>query len=87
MKAWKKYAAANVGMCIGLFISIFIAPENTPLWVWAVIACSFLAVMNYLLFRRLQKGQNSQSRGTSWEIAVAGLVLLLLDLILTRFAR
>jgi hypothetical protein len=87
MKAWKKYAAINVGMCVGLFISIFVAPENTPLWVWAAIACTFLAVMNYRLFRRLRKGQNPQSTGTGWGITIVCLVLFLLDLILNRLAR
>ena len=84
MKPWKKYVALNLGMVIGVFVSIFIAPESTPVWIWALVACTFLAVMNYLLFRKLRSGQSPESKRAGWGIAILGLVFLLLDLILTR---
>jgi hypothetical protein len=35
MSKTKKLVIANVSALIGIAISIFLVPPNTPLWIWA----------------------------------------------------
>jgi len=55
MKPWKKFAAINVGALIGIGLSLFIVPPNTPFWMWLAISTATIAIFNFFLYRRLKK--------------------------------
>jgi hypothetical protein len=55
MKPWKKYAAINVGAVLGVGLSIFIVPDNTPFWLWLTIGTATIAIFNFFLYRRMQR--------------------------------
>ena len=82
MSTWKKVTLVNGGWLIGIAISLFIVPPNTPLWLWATVSGTVLAVMNYFFFGR-QRGIASERKvglmGTV--VGGAGLIVLLLELI------
>jgi len=82
MSTRKKLVLFNAAMLVGLFISIFIAPPETPVWLWAAISVIFVAVMNYLALQRLKRAgvERRSAFGTNAIIAF-GVLVLLLDLI------
>jgi len=55
MVAWKKITLMNLAWVVGICLSIFITPAETPLWLWAEIAIATLAIFNFFLYRRLTK--------------------------------
>jgi drug/metabolite transporter (DMT)-like permease len=88
MTPWKKFVGVNVGMLIGIGISLFIVPPNTPFWLWAVIAAVFLAGMNYYLYRKLQKPPTeSKSANLNTIIIVIGSIIFLADIAYRYFHR
>ena len=81
MSTWKKVAFVNVGGLLGIGISLFAVPPNTPLWIWAAASVVWLAGFNYLLIRRMQKGTGAHKVGSSTSIVLwLGVVVLLLEL-------
>jgi hypothetical protein len=55
MKPWKRFTAINVGALIGIGLSLFIVPPNTPFWMWLAISTAAIAILNFFLYRRLKK--------------------------------
>lgn len=88
MSTWKKIVLLNVGLFGGIFLSIFLAPPETPVWLWAAISVILVAVMNYLAWRRL-KGANVERKSSLETNAVIafGVLVLLLDLIFRYIKR
>jgi hypothetical protein len=82
MKAWKQYTLLNIGAVIGVGISLFIVPENTPLRLWAIMSFISIALLNYGLYLR-RHPTRKQARGTI--IIWCGFVLLIADLLFSRF--
>jgi hypothetical protein len=87
MSAWEKVALANVGGLLGIGISLFVVPPNTPLWIWTTVAVVCLAVFNYLIIRRLQESTGASKVGSAPSIVIwLGVVVLLLELVF-RYGR
>jgi hypothetical protein len=55
MKPRKRFAAINVGALIGIGLSLFVVPSNTPFWLWLAISTATIAIFNFFLYRRLKK--------------------------------
>lgn len=87
MSDWKRFVLLNIAALIGIGASLFMAPGNTPFWLWAVIAVVFLSVWNVLLFRQRGRGSDRAGRSMRTIMAVLGLALLIVDLILSRHFR
>jgi hypothetical protein len=88
MSAWKKVALVNVGGLLGIGISFFVVPPNTPLWIWATVSVVCLAVFNYLIIRRLQKSTGERKIGSASSIVIwLGVVVLLLELVFRYWRR
>jgi len=89
MRRWKEVALVNVALMMGMFISIFTAPRNTPLWLWVGMCIGIFVVMNYIFFgRQRQDGKkNTSSRAERTVIAILGLLILLLGVLFNRWHR
>ena len=78
----------NVGGLVGIGVSIFIVPPETPLWIWATASMVCLAVFNYLLIRRLQKSTGASKVSSAPSIVIwLGVVVLLLEVVLRYWLR
>jgi branched-subunit amino acid ABC-type transport system permease component len=55
MTGRKKIIVLNLAWLAGIGLSIFIVPDNTPFWLWVAIALATIAILNFLLYRRLTK--------------------------------
>lgn len=86
MKTWQKFGAVNAGALVGIFVTIFVLPPSTPVWVWAIVAMAALVVLNYVLVKRLKRPRAS-TPGTQRFVTVVifiGFLLFLLDMALRR---
>lgn len=83
-KTWKKYALVNLGAIFGAGVSLFIVPENTPLWIWATMACITVFLLNYLVIRR-GSTEKLPAKKANTVIIVLGFVLLVIDVLLSHF--
>lgn len=83
----KWLVVVNVASLIGIAISLFTVPPQTPFWLWATIAGVTLAGINIVFWRvRGKIGAKQQTSGMKQTIIIyVGLGLLILDLILSRF--
>jgi predicted membrane channel-forming protein YqfA (hemolysin III family) len=89
-KTWQKFTLLNISLVLGLIASLFVVPGNTPLGWLAVVFGASVAVMNCLLFARLRKPTGRESASDSrlsTVIVSAGVVIFLLDLLLTYIHR
>ena len=86
MSTWKKIALVNGGSLIGICIALFIASPKTPLWLFAILAGVSLGVLNLIFLRprRNQSDRSNEGSKVSTVIIIIGILLLLLDLILSR---
>jgi membrane protein implicated in regulation of membrane protease activity len=85
MGTWKKVALLNVGCLLGIGVSLFIVPPSTPLWIWATASVVWLAVFNYFLIRRLQKGTGERKVGHTPTIGIWLCVVVLLGELVFRY--
>ena len=82
MSSWKNVALVNVGGLLGIGVSLFIVPPNTPLWIWATASVACLAALNYFLIRRLQKSADERTvRPTANIVMWLGVIVLLVELV------
>jgi uncharacterized membrane protein YfcA len=82
MSTWKKLALLNAGWVIGIFISLFLVPPSTPLWLWATVSGLFIAILNYIFFGRQRRAPNRRKNDAmTTAVASVGLLVLLLELI------
>jgi cytosine/uracil/thiamine/allantoin permease len=89
-KTWHKFAAANIGLVMGILASLWMVPGNTPLWSWLAIAGVFLAMANYLLYKKLKKTtdtESTQNTGRSTVLVWIGFLMFVLDLLFHLFRR
>jgi len=85
MTAWKQVAVVNVGGLLGIGVSLYTLPPNTPLWIWATASVVCLAVWNYFLIRRLQKGTGERRPSSGSSILMWLCVVVLLMELVFRF--
>jgi uncharacterized membrane protein YfcA len=86
MSTWKKVLAVNSAGLLGVILSLFIVPSQTPLWMWAIVSVVVLFVLNYLCFgwrRRVNDKGIDKTKSTA--VIALGFVVLLMDLILRWF--
>jgi hypothetical protein len=84
-KTWQKFTVMNVGIVVGLFVSLFVIPATTSIDLLVVICGVFIATMNYLLFARLRKvagGEEIRDTRLSTIVIVVGFVIFVLDVVL-----
>jgi uncharacterized membrane protein YfcA len=62
MKPWKKFALMNVACLIGIGLSAFIVPSNTPFWLWLTIGAATIAIFNFFLYRRLGRSSTKPKK-------------------------
>jgi len=82
-KTWQKFTLLNVGMALGLFVSLFVVPRTTPIWFLAVLFSAIVGTMNYILFMRLRRaagGEPAKDTRLSSVIILVGFLIFLLDL-------
>jgi len=85
MSGWKRTVFINLFACVGIAISPFGLPEDTPFSVWAACAVATLVVMNLVVWRYSRRSQDSSererptSRGTL--VIFGGALILIIDLI------
>jgi hypothetical protein len=84
MSFWMRVLLLNLAALIGIVVSLFMVPENTPFWLWATIAGIFLLVWNVPLFRQRRRTPETSGRSTRTIMAALGFALLIIDLILSR---
>ena len=88
MSTWKRILLLNGGMLIGIFVSIFLTPPDTPVWLWATISVVVMAVMNFLALRRLRMPDAKPKSSLSRTIVIwLGVLVLLLDLAYRYLSR
>lgn len=80
----------NVSGLLGIFITLFTLPANTPFWLWVGASTFALAIMNVIvLFKFHRAGQNAEatdSRASTFVVALGFLMWFLLE-ILPRILR
>lgn len=79
----RKFILWNLGLLVGVFASIFMAPENTPVWLWAIICAAVIGIMNCLAVARLRnRHPKPPNDATGSRVIVAtGFVVFLVILI------
>ena len=74
LKRWQLVLIVNVSGLLGIFITLFTLPGNTPFWLWVGASIFALAVMNVIvLFRFRSAGQDAEptdSRKSTFVVAV-----------------
>lgn len=89
-KTWQKFTLLNVGMVLGLFVSLFVVPRTTPIWFLAVLFSAIIGTMNYLLFMRLRKaagGEPAKDARLSSVIIFVGFLIFVLDLVFRQIGH
>jgi hypothetical protein len=87
MSGWKRVLLLNASAIIGIVISLFIVPGDTPFWLWETIAVVFLAACNVLLYFQQGRAKPRNSPSARTIIALMGFVLLIIDMIISRHYR
>jgi hypothetical protein len=86
MTPWKRFLLLNGSAVAGLAVSLFVVPDNTPLWVWIVASMVVLTVLNVSLVLRKKSGEIPSLKART-VVIVAAVVFLALDVILSRLFR
>lgn len=89
MKTWQRFGAVNAGALAGIFVSIFFLPPATPVWVWAIVAVVALAMLNYVLIRKVKTPQ-APTPGKQKVVTIivfVGFLLFLIDMALRYTGR
>jgi hypothetical protein len=90
MSKGRQLVLLNACLLLGIGLSIFIVPGNTPFWLWTSVAAAFLCILNATTLFRGDKptDQTSGARRTRTTIIFLAMAFLLVDLLLSRyFAR
>jgi hypothetical protein len=85
---WRRVLLINMGLLAGISISLFIVPQNTPLWIWVVSSLAFLVAMNYAQFAwhsTIARRTNDARTKRAVIIGLLGILFLILDLIYSRY--
>jgi hypothetical protein len=82
MKNWHRIAIVNVASLAGIFVSLFLVPNNTPFWWWAAVGTVLIITINVLLFirgkRAAPKPDPSRAR-LQTAAAIVSLLILILE--------
>jgi hypothetical protein len=84
LKTWQRALLVNITLLVGIALSAFILPSNTPVWSWACICAVVFLSLNYFFLRR----PKTPNPGRSWLANIIiwlGTAILLLDLIFRRW--
>lgn len=83
----QKLVVPNIAAVVGLLISLFIVPGDTPLWLWGVIAVVVIGILNVCLILKRQRARRDSPVTVRTAIIALGAALLLMDVILSRYFR
>jgi hypothetical protein len=87
MTPLRKFLIFNVAAVLGLVVSLFIVPGNTPFWLWGVIAIVVVAGLNVSLALKRQGNRPDSKATIRTAIIGLGAALLVIDIILSRYFR
>jgi len=85
LKTWQRVLLVNIALLVGIALSAFILPPNTSVWIWACICLVAFLLFNYFFLRRRPNVDNHQRSRLAKVIMFLGWVVLLLDLIFSRW--
>ena len=87
MSIGRQFVIWNACAVVGIVISIFLVPGNTPFWLWACIAGAFLCILNAAksLQRKRPTDEAAAASRTRTTIIVLALAFLVVDLLLSRY--
>jgi len=83
-KRWQKFTLLNIGLGLGLFVSLFVIPARTSVWLLVGLFITIIVTMNYLLFvklRKIENGETTKDTRFSTVIIYAGFFIFVLDLV------
>jgi hypothetical protein len=85
LSSWKKAAFVNAFGLVGILVSLFAIPQDTPVWILAVSSLAALALLNYLAFSRRKsrpkEAQHAHLVSRSTLVILGAALLLIIDLI------
>ena len=84
MAAWKKIAVLNVGLIIGIGLSLFILPSSTPVWLWGAASASVVMALNVFSIARRSPTEPRGSISIAGQVGGGIAVALLLVELLVR---
>lgn len=84
MKTWQKILLINACGLLGLILSAFALPSDTPVWIWATVCTIILMSANcwFLLFKRKQPADPSQGSWLKTIIIVIGMVYFAAEVVM-----
>lgn len=83
MKTWKQYILLNLSAALGIFVSLFVVPENTTIQVWAAVSIIVVVLVNVGLHLQRRSSEGKKwNRGTA--MIWAGFLLLVMDALFSR---
>jgi len=86
MSTRTKLVIVNIGGLIGIFISMFIAPPRTPVWMWACISAVVLLLFNYVALTYKPKPGSGDKKSSGLEVlGILGVVFLLGEIVWRLF--
>jgi hypothetical protein len=83
---WQKPVLLNIAGLVGVVVSLFIVPGETPFWLWCVIAIVVIAALNTILYVGRRRVADS-ARTARTAIVIVGVMLLMIDVIVSRYFR
>jgi len=89
-RPWQKIALLNLACLLGIVMSAFVAPPDTPVWQWAAGGVFAFIVTNILIFagvRRWDTRASSRSARRTWAILALAFSVLLLEWCLNHCGR
>jgi hypothetical protein len=81
MKMWKKVVLFNAGWLLGIGLSLFVVPRQTPLWLWATLSSITLAFLDFVFFGRQNSRELSNNGRFFSVVGCLGLVIFFLDIL------
>ena len=84
---WQLVLLFNGSGLLGIIISLFTLPSNTPFWWWVGASIVALAIMNFIVvlrFRRVERDAGPTNSGASTFIIAFGFLVWFLLEILPR---
>jgi hypothetical protein len=64
VKPWRMFVILNASSILGAFAAMFVVPESTPLWIWATCSVGTIAVLNFVVYRRIRGRLSNKAAAT-----------------------
>ena len=90
MKLWKKVLVLNIAGLLGVASSMFVVPDNTPVYLWLVLAGLTLAGFNVLIFvrrREIASGSRPATSKAQNVLIALGVAFWILDVLVHILRR